>query len=935
MLLFLLFYFMIWEYKEAISLSEYKLVSPLLDGFVMGNPMNIHDGISCCPAMKENTDEKYIVKIISIPESQVQLDALLLTGAYRDPSDAMDYFKAVADGIVLEVDTLSELARLEGFISYEGTQVIPMEDGNLGYHVYLLSTYKRSLLRHMKKKPITHLEAVNLGLDLCAALAICRRAGYLYVNLKPSNVFLSKDKQYRIGDLGFVKLDSLSYTSLPGKYRSPYAPAEVQDDMKTLNETVDTYAVGMILYQIFNEGSLPGPTLEPTDPFPHPSNADYELSAIIMKALDPDPAKRWADPMEMGQALVAYMQRNSVNNVPIVPPSVSINVDQPVSAPVEAEAEEVETAVSDATVEVVPAEPEEPDLIQDDQEPTVPEISAVSIPEEAEDDDEDLDFSIAFMDSPTAPEKSEEKTPVSKPVPVRKKRNHSARGILTAVIVLLIMALLASVGYWFYQTQYLKQIDNLAVEGTQNHLTVTVETDMDMSLLQVTCTDTYGNTMAQPLVNGQTVFTDLLPDSLYRIELTVDGFHELTGKTAEIFTTDALTNIVSMSAVTGPTDGSVLVNFTADGADPEEWIITCSADGEEDITEVFTGHTVTVKGLTIGKLYTLTLGSTSGEEILGNYTTDFLATELILAENLSIIDCIDGVMTVRWDAPANSNVEKWNVRCYNDAGHEESLEISGTEIAFTGIDITKEYTVEVTAMGMTQSNRVTLSANPLTVTGLSVTEDTPGSLTVTWTYEGTAPEDGWLLLYTLDGITDQQNVVKCKDPSAVIEPQIPSAEYAFTIQAADATSVFNSVHKYVSANAEVFNNEGLSANKISAHLLKTPDEADWTIDSIGTDAYTDTFLPGESISIVLTASDNFYLPEMDISVMYVIRDENGNVLSQYISQETRDWKALWYEDDYHNGELTIPEVPEEPGNYSVSVYFNNLAVTATNFTISQ
>ena len=221
-------------------MSEYKLVSPLLDGFVMGNPMSTHDGISCHPALKENTDEKYIVKIISVPETQVQLDALLLTGAYRDPAEAMDYFKEVANGISHEVDTLNNLSKLEGFLPYEGIQVVPMEDGKLGYHIYLLSTYRRSLLRHMQKKPITHLEAVNLGLDLCAALAICRRAGFLYIDLKPANVFLSKEKQYRIGDLGFVRLDALAYTSLPGKFRSPYAPMEVQDDLKTLNESVDT-----------------------------------------------------------------------------------------------------------------------------------------------------------------------------------------------------------------------------------------------------------------------------------------------------------------------------------------------------------------------------------------------------------------------------------------------------------------------------------------------------------------------------------------------------------------------------------------------------------------------------------------------------------------------------------------------------------------------
>ena len=97
-------------------MSELKLVSPLLDGFAMGYPISDRDGIRCCPALKENTDEKYIVKIISVPASQVQLDALLLTGAYKDPSDAMDYFKAVADSITAEVETLNTLAKLEDLL---------------------------------------------------------------------------------------------------------------------------------------------------------------------------------------------------------------------------------------------------------------------------------------------------------------------------------------------------------------------------------------------------------------------------------------------------------------------------------------------------------------------------------------------------------------------------------------------------------------------------------------------------------------------------------------------------------------------------------------------------------------------------------------------------------------------------------------------------
>ena len=132
-------------------MSELKHVSPLLDGFVIGSPMSDHDGICCYPAMKENTDEKYIVKVISVPASQVQLDALLLTGAYKDPAEATDYFKETAESISAEVDALNMLAKLEGFLPYEGCQIVPMEDGRLGYQIYLLSSYKRSLLRYMRK----------------------------------------------------------------------------------------------------------------------------------------------------------------------------------------------------------------------------------------------------------------------------------------------------------------------------------------------------------------------------------------------------------------------------------------------------------------------------------------------------------------------------------------------------------------------------------------------------------------------------------------------------------------------------------------------------------------------------------------------------------------------------------------------------------------
>lgn len=938
-------------------MSEQKLISPLLDGFVMGAPMSSRGGIRCCPAIKENSDEKYIVKIISVPSSQVQLDALLLTGAYKTPSDAAEYFREVAAEIENEAEFLSTVAKLDGFLPFEGWQTVPMEDGKLGYQVYLLSRYKRSLQRHMSRKAVTHLEAVNLGLDLCAALAICRRAGYLYVDLKPENIFLTPDKQFRIGDLGFVKLDSLAYASLPGKYRSAYSPPEALDDLKTLSDTTDTYAVGMILYQIYNEGTLPA-SADPKAPFPCPANADYEISAIIMKAIDPDPAKRWSDPMAMGQALVRYMQKNSVNNTPILPPSgLPLNVTEertPENAlPNNDEAIPAETDVTDASAisceEASVTEEESNDASVKAGEVLQEEISedlydetdiADEFPEENSDPEEldDLDFSIAFTDYPETELPADVTDfPEPRPVPIKKQRVTTAqirmKQIRNLLITLMVLIMIGFGAYWLHQNYYLQEIQALHVEGSQKTLTVTVETDIKESMLEVSCTDTYGNTVIQPLSNGQCTFTDLLPASLYRIELNITGLHQLIGPTSEIFTTESMSNVISIAATTGPEDGSVLLNLTVDGPEPEQWQVTCTAEGEETVVQTFAGHSVTVKNLTIGKLYTMSIAATDGTGITGQESVDFVVTPLILARNLRILSCQDGILSVAWDAPEDVDVEYWKVRCYSDDGQEVSLEITGTEIAFTDIDNSKEYTVEVTAVGMTESSRVTLTANPITVTGFQVDASDPMRINISWDFNGNAPDGGWLLFYTLDGAQAQQSVVKTTQASAVIEPHIPAADYHLTLQAADSTYVFGNSHSFATAEPAVFNQHDLSAATVSSYLLKTPEEEGWTAETISQDLYTSQFQSGDSISVVLKTTDAFLLPKDVTPILYVIRDADGNVLSKYVAEENVIWEDLWYPDNYHNCELTLPKIPSEPGAYNVTIYFNYYLMASADFTI--
>ena len=218
-------------------MSEIKLISPLLDDFDIGGSISEHHGVSCYPAMRKDTDDRYIIKNVSIPASQTQLDALLLTGVYPDAASALPYFKDLADDTVAELDVLQRLSQGEGFVSYENWQVSAKTD-SVGFDVCMVGTYKYTLRKFMQHQSMTHLSAVNLGLDICSALAACRRTGYVYVDLKPNNIYVN-DQTYSIGDIGFQRLDSLKYATLPNKYCSQYTAPEALDAFNALSPKLD------------------------------------------------------------------------------------------------------------------------------------------------------------------------------------------------------------------------------------------------------------------------------------------------------------------------------------------------------------------------------------------------------------------------------------------------------------------------------------------------------------------------------------------------------------------------------------------------------------------------------------------------------------------------------------------------------------------------
>ena len=1002
-------------------MSEQKLVSPLLDGFQMGDPISDHDGVRCCPAIKENSDHKYIVKILSIPASQNQLDALLLAGAFQDAAGALEYFKDLADGVAQEIKLHQQLARLDGFVPCDAWQIVPMDNNQLGYEVYLLTPYHRTLERHVGKAALTHLEAVNLGLDLCAALTACRRTGHLYVDLKPSNIFIASDREFLIGDLGFMSMDSLKYAALPSKYRSAYTAPEMNDALSVISETADIYALGLIMYQVYNDGQLPAPVGE-DGVMAAPANADYEMAAIIMKACAANPADRWQDPAQMGQALVAYMQRNTVNDVPIMPPdltpaepeeeevaeeeAVEVEETEAVDESTAEEAaeetdaeerdhEEAETgeasqetdeeATCEETEEEIPMESEEENTGEAQEEAS--EVNEEEETEEVDPEEESpVSEELAFMDSlesdeadpdedteevledteiseeasailaqadelaalevpepvvVAAPQLPEEEEPVVEPEPETEAKDEDDGedevDIPLAIpdmepvkktgkkwlVTLIIFALLLGAGYagnYYYQNYYLVPVDSITLEGGCNEITAQIAVDFDETLITAVCTDTYGNTVIAPVASGKAHFTGLNPGTQYTVTLQVNSFNALVGNNSASFTTDQQIRVVSIAATTGAEDGDVILSFTVDGFDPQNWTVEYATEGEEAQTLDFTGHMVTIPGLTVGAPYTFTLSPTEQHDVAmeGETSMEFIPSQVILAQDVAIDSLEESVLTLVWNAPKDTEVASWLVRCTAD-GYDETVTVTETTAQFSGVELSKTYAIEILAEGMTQTSRTEVTATELTISNLEATLVNDRTLRVTWEYEGEAPAKGWSVRYAIDGGKTVEKIISDTN-AADLSLVVPNATYKISVQGVDTAATESTTFETPAAPS-------FSGASLSYSLCVTPSVSNWDYNNV--EKYTKSFTANQSISMVVFASKDL-TASGSTRVLYVVRNADGKVMSDLCAVETVKNQDMWKECYFYP---TLPTMPKEAGDYTLEIYFDGVLAVTKSFVI--
>ncbi len=177
-----------------------------------------------------------------------------------------------------------------------------VDDGSLG-----------ELIR--ARAPLSVPEALSLMQGILEALEVIHRKHVVHRDVKPANILLTSEGTPKLGDFGIARAayaGHLTRTGLTLGTAAYMAPEQALGD--TLGPATDLYAAGVILFELLT-GELPFQGDDPLQvmyrqvherpPVPHTLNPAIPaaLSAALLRALDKDPSRRYADAREMWNAL--------------------------------------------------------------------------------------------------------------------------------------------------------------------------------------------------------------------------------------------------------------------------------------------------------------------------------------------------------------------------------------------------------------------------------------------------------------------------------------------------------------------------------------------------------------------------------------------------------------------------------------------------------
>ena len=260
------------------------------------------------------------LKVITVPQSSAEVRSVISEG--MSVSQAEAYFHGIVEELMHEFSIMFKLKGTANVVSCEDLRVLEHPDG-IGWDILIRMELLHPLLPYVYEHPMARRDIIRLGIDICKALELCQRYNIIHRDIKPENIFISDNRDYKLGDFGIARTIERTTSGLSKKGTYSYMAPEVYAG-REYGFSVDTYSLGLVLYRMLNKNRgpfLPQPPEAITfssreqalarrmsgEPLPRPFYGEGRLGEIVLKACAFDPKERYSSPQQLRQELEAIL----------------------------------------------------------------------------------------------------------------------------------------------------------------------------------------------------------------------------------------------------------------------------------------------------------------------------------------------------------------------------------------------------------------------------------------------------------------------------------------------------------------------------------------------------------------------------------------------------------------------------------------------------
>ena len=135
---------------------------------------------------------------------------------------------------------------------------------------------------------------------------MCEKEHIVHGNIKPNNILVSKDEEYKLSDFSILKNADITASEKQKTGMEYQAPEVLRGEQ--YGHTADIYSLGMVMYWLLNNQTLPckDEKLQP------PAIGSEKLKEIVMKACESCPEDRYASAQELYDALSALKNKRTM-----------------------------------------------------------------------------------------------------------------------------------------------------------------------------------------------------------------------------------------------------------------------------------------------------------------------------------------------------------------------------------------------------------------------------------------------------------------------------------------------------------------------------------------------------------------------------------------------------------------------------------------------